>query len=301
MLTLAIAVTVTLALNSCAAASAPRPTATTDATSLAEVAEEQLESLPGVETVLAGQSAIASETADPWNPDLWSISIGVTMAAEATLDEVVAAAEATHDFSVQHSGEGRWSAQIYAGGPAETVIEDTTALSAVQFDVFPQVWQSPADAARASFEVKAIPGVNRVAITADWPYLQTAGAVQLGTTYPQVQQSELFSSGGSYSTADGRVRLIDLPHRVSDATITAIIGVAAAYPQAEIALEAPLEGEQWPQLYLNHVATNEAAVITEMLTWSPLAAERVDGYAIPFFMRVSAPDGQTDVSDLIGG
>ena len=285
MIALAAVLVSTVLLASCAATPGG-----TEADSIADSAEKQLAALPGVESVEVDQ-----------HPDLFSVRIAVTVIADATPELAAAAAEATRAFSEEHSGDGQFFAELNVGGPTHDADLDMLIPNPVRVEIFPKAWRSPAEDVTAAMEARAIPGVRTVAIHHGWPSLATVGAGDLAGAYDEVHQFALFASGGSYGTMDGHLKLIALPHRVSPATLKTVILVAAAYPQADVALEAPLEGEQWPQLYLNRVTTEEATAITAILTATSLAGHRVEGYAVPYFMRVSGESGQEDVSGLIGG
>ena len=298
MIALAAVLVATVLLASCAAT--PGGTATA---SIADSAEKQLAALPGVESVEVVQDALdgTSGDADRSNPDLFSVRIAVTVTADATPELAAAAAEATRAFSEEHSGDGPFFAELNVGGPTHDADLDMLIPNPVRVEIFPIAWRSPAEDVTAAMEARAVSGVRTVAILDGWPSLAAVGAADLAGAYDEVHQFALFSSGGSYGTMDGHLRLIALPHRVSPATLKTVILVAAAYPQADVALEAPLEGEQWPRLYLNRVTTEEGTAITAILTATSLAGHRVEGYAVPYFMRVSSEDGQEDVFGLIGG
>jgi hypothetical protein len=301
MIAMAAALATATLLASCAAPFGP-PRGT-EAASLAEYVEEQLSAVPGVESVDVVQDPLAgtSTEADRWNPDLFQIRIAVTLAADATPELAVVAADATHAFSKEHSGGGLWFAELAVGEPTHDADLDMVIPNPVRVEVFPEVWRSPSEDVAAAMEARTIPGIRTVAILGGWPSLATINAMELADAHADVHELELFASGGSYNTMDGHLRVIALPHRVSPATLVTIIQLAAAYPQADVALESPLQGEQWPQLYLNRVTADEATAITATLTARSLAADRVENYAVPYFMRVHGPDGQSDVSGLIGG
>jgi hypothetical protein len=287
----------TLALTACAPVAGPPSNST--ASSLAELAEEQLADLPGVKSVAAAQSPIGHQSGpDRWNADLWSIDVDVTMNDDAPEDDVANAAERTHRFSTKYARNAHWSARILAGGSATKYDQDTTALPAIQLEVFPKVWHSPSQAARAIMQVASVAGVNRVAVAADWPLVDVIDANDLGSVYDQVQSLPLFESGGHFGTSDGRVRISDVPEHLSDLGVQAIITTAATYPRANVWVEAAPHG--WPVLYVDHVTSAEAGAITARLSAPDMVAANTETYAVPFFVSVTGPDGRVDSNGTFG-
>jgi hypothetical protein len=289
-----------LSLTSCTAGTPPPAHSTSE--SIAELAKEQLGHLAGVESVSSTQSPAGSlqDTAslDPWNAASWSIDLAVTMTDNAPADEVANAAERTYRFSRTYATTGHWSALILAGGNATKYAEDTSPLPAVQLEVFPDVWRSPTQAARAILEAKSAVGVNRVAVAADRPYVDVVNVSDLGSVYDRIQILALFDQGGQFGTSDGRVRISDVPEHLSDFGIHAIIALAVAYPDANVWVEASPHG--WPVLYIDHVTASEAPAITATLSAPDMSAANTGNYVVPFYVSVTGPDGRTDSHGTFG-
>jgi hypothetical protein len=287
-----------MALSSCA-------TGPGDTVPFATAAKTQLERLPGVASVSVSQSpldASTSESADPAKPELWNVAIDVRMLGAATAKQVAVAATSTRTFSESHATRAPWTASILAGGDATPYSGDTSPLPAIQVQVFPTKAKalSAARTARAALAVKEVPGVNRITVAGSFAYVETLDAAQLTAVYDAVRHLTLFEHGGSYSTSDGRVRIVDVPSRVGAASIHAIIDLGTRYPGAKIALEAPTQGPQYPELYLDHVSLSEAGTIAATLSSLDHAAVTTGNYALPFHIRAMGGDTTTDTSGYLG-
>lgn len=295
---MATALVVTLSLTSCSAV--PDPAATTAVKNFAQLAEEQLGALTSVDSVDASQSpGDAGAGADPRNADLWSVDITVVMTVGASVEQVAAAASEERSFSARYSGSGHWAAYLNAAGTAQPYAEDTTPMPVVGLQVFPKARNSTTEMARAAMSIATIAGINSIAVVGSWPYLNVLDAATIGAVYDQTHASTLFDDGGTYGTADGRVKIVDIPDRLDAAGIHAIIGVAAAYPTAAIALEASTSGQRYPVLFFDHVSDVEAAAIAATLSDNRLAA-KTGGYVVPFHIRGAGPTGTTDTSGTFG-
>jgi hypothetical protein len=270
----------------------------------ATAAKQQLEKLPGVESVQVGQSPLAvsvDKTPDPADAAQWRVSLDVRMLGAATDKQVATAATAAHAFSESHATHAPWTASILAGGDATPYAGDTTALPAVQVQVFPTGRLSAAVAARGALAAKRVPGVNRVAVGPSLASVEVLDVAELASAYDRLQHLALFEHGGDYGASAGRVQMMDVPARVRDASIHAIIDLGVRYPGANIALTAVTVGPQYPELYLDHVSQGEASEITATLTGLDRAAVTVGDYPLPFHMRGLGPNGTTDTSGYFGG
>lgn len=270
----------------------------------ATVAKQQLEKLPGVESVNVGQSPLTvsvGKAADPADPAQWRVSIDVRMLGAATDTQVATAATAAHAFSESHATHAPWTASILADGDATPYVGDTTALPAVQVQVFPTGRFSAASAVRGALAAKRVPGVNRVAVGHSLASVDVLDVADLASAYDRLQHLALFEHGGSYGASAGRVQIMDVPARVSDASIHAIIDLGVRYPAANIALTAMTVGPQYPELYLDRASLDEASAITATLTGLDRAAVTVGDYPLPFHLRALGPDGTTDTSGYFGG
>lgn len=262
--------------------------------------EASLGGLPGVESMSASQTPVDGSTPeDALDADAWSLDVEVVMTPEAAVDEVARAAEATHDLVEDHVGAARWTARVVVG--AEDIADDgMPAQPRVQIEVFPRVRQSAAEDARAAMEVAAMPVVTTVGIAGGFPSVHVAQVADLPATFDGLGRLALWSAGGSLWSHDGRVRLTDVPDRVTDAVVAAIFAAAAECPEGQFWLEAPKDGPQWPELYVDHVTRAQADSIQASFTDSALAVPAIESFLPDFNIRVSDESGVTDLHGTFG-
>ena len=282
-----------MVLSSCASTGSPA-TSPSPPPSFEELAVEALGDLPGVALVGLTQTPIGdTDEPDPSNPDLWDIALAVTVTEQATTDEVVAVAEATADFSTEHAGEGSWVAGVGIENIDHEPDDDMPSRSPAEFEVYPDVRVSAGADAREIIELLGQPGVERVAIAEGFPSVTVATAADLAAAREFAAGLVLWRDGGSIWAEDGRVRLMDVPERLTDEGMNLIIATSIAYPTAQFWLEALRVGPRWPRLYIDHVTTEDAAAITAQLTDPAQPAAMVNEYELEFVIRANAVDGTT--------
>lgn len=302
------ALTVTLVLGGCSAPAAREP----HTGSMAEGAKKQLGRLPGVDSVRASQQHLDGTEDIPehdrtigadvnrWDADLWKVDILVTMATTATADETALVAQDELAFSQKYAKKGEWQARLAVSAAEQPQDADLGQTDAIGLDVFPVTARSAVETVRDLFAIKSLPGVGSVDVFRGQATLTVVDAASLDAVYDAAQHSKAFAKGGSYWAEEGRLRIADLPGRLSDAAVHAVIDLAVRYPHADVAIETPLDGQRWPQLFLNHVSTAEGAEITATLTAPAMAAANTDTWILPFHMLESGPDGDSDVSGTLG-
>ncbi len=283
------ALVVVMGLSSCGGSDDPAPEG---AESIELLAEQVLfPAGAGIVSVEASQTPLDDTTkADPLDADLWSVDISVVMAENATTDQVASAAKATRAFSDQLAGAGRWSAHVFVGAIGPVPGEDRTEPGAVQVEIYPTVRVSATDDARAAMEVKAIAGVERVSLAGGVAHLEVAKAKSLDTVLRIVRSLPLWNDGGHLDAELGRVRIADVPERVTLAQIHAITAAAIEHPRADFALES---SGRSPELYVNHVTAGEARDITAAFTTPSLAKRNDDGFELEFNIRAVDSDEST--------
>lgn len=117
-----------------------------------------------------------------------------------------------------------------------------------------------------------------------------------------ISATPLFADGGTFSLqADERLRIVWIPSRMTLEAIDAIVTISADYPDAEVLLEATTEGPQWPALYVSHLAAEEVPVVEQRLLDPELADADIEGYAVPFILGTTGPDGVTYTEGSFGG
>ena len=255
---------------------------------LATAAQDELGGLPGVSGV---------ELAEHDN----SVDLTVTLTAEATVDESVAAAEATRRFSEANDTVDRFAAMLVAGEPV-SVDPDLPARPAVMIDLYPTVWESPGASVRAALDAFALETVQQVSIVAGWPFVTVEDAADLAPVITELRTWDLFGQGASYSTADleSRVRIVDIPELVSASAITTITALASTYTLGNFWLQSPITGPKAPTLYIDKVTEDEATAIQAALLDPGLAADNSGIRGMPFVISWVGPSGRIDLTGALG-
>jgi hypothetical protein len=239
--------------------------------------------------------------ADSDDPDDWSVEIGVRMSLEAGDDEVADAAAAAHDFGAEHAGDGHFVVRVLLSDPALEQDPDLEYLPRLQLEVFPTSWRTPAESAREAVAVTRLPGVVSVAVDAGLPSVRVADASGMSAVYARLRESALWDAGGSLQSADGRVRIADVPDRQTPAGVEAILAAASAHPLAQFWLEAPTAGPRWPELYIDGVGVDEAAQIAAAFEAPAMAAANTPSFVLPFTIRAGSEAGPVDSVGTFGG
>lgn len=271
------------------------------AKSFTELADEPLTKLAGVEIVRVTQLPRDSN-ADPvsldgLNASVWSVEIALTMTETATIAESLSAARAELAFSKEWAVDDKWTARIDAGRETTRPEDDISPRRALSVEVFPLGDLPLTDVIEGALRISQAPGVSTVNVFRGRASTTSLDATSLALAYDNVSSEALFAVGGDYGTTDGRVQLTILRNQVSPVVIHAIIGQAAKYPTADLALVAPLDGPSAPSLFLNRVTATDAAAILSALTNPALASNLVPPFTIPIAIRSDAGDQ----SGFIGG
>lgn len=99
---------------------------------------------------------------------------------------------------------------------------------------------------------------------------------------------------GAYFSVPERFSMVFDPEELSPAMVDSILGVVAAFPDAEF------EVTEQPKLYVNHVAPGGAAAIVAMLQDPALAGTSPSGYPAEYQIRTSGPDGEVFLDGTFG-
>lgn len=266
--------------------------------SLEKLAAEALGTMPGLASLDVEQAPVdGTNPTDRSDPDLWTLDITVHMSQDVTTDQVASAADMTRAFADAHVGSARWTAHLTVGTMHPVPEEDRSAPSPVQIDVYPTTRRSAADDARDALSAHDIPHVDSVAIAGGRPSVEVGSAADLRVVIGRLRQVPLWDEGGLLHTADGRVRLNDVPRRVTAAQISAIIDAGVAYPHADLALES--SGDS-PELYVNHLTVAQARALVSSFTAPGLAHEGTDGFVLEFDIRGSDAGQTVDTHGTFG-
>lgn len=228
-------------------------------------------------------------------------SILMTVASTASDSETIELARQLHDDAD--------AASLNAGA---TLQRESTGAPALDSDIeTPPLWQVtvyPGDAGQAEttlrgiLEVAAIPGTLAISQIGDWAYVTVADIAVFDEVFQEVSSTPLFETGGTYTllSLDQRLRVVHVPDRTTDDAIHEVIDIARDYPAAEVLLEAPTSGPQYPKLYIARLTPEEVLHIDARLRAPHLANADVDGYAVEFVLGSTGTDGTTYTSGTLG-
>ncbi|MEG9225918.1 hypothetical protein [Aeromicrobium sp. Sec7.5] len=260
--------------------------------SLEQLASDELRTIPGVEEVRAVQTAVAEPApADRSDPDLWSLDVHVSLADTTTTAQAGEAAEEVRAFMDRHHGDARWAAQLTIGEGIS--VDEAVPESLVQVEVWPEVHTSAAADTAAALAMSTMDGVDHVGTAAGNFELRATSAVALPDLMTALRALPAWSDGGSVQAEEGRVRIVDVPDRVTDTQLQAILAIAIAYPAADLEISASAEGDPQPVLFLNRFTPAEADAVVATLTEPGLAHVSDDGSQLDFALR-------SDVGDTTG-
>lgn len=252
----------------------------------------------GVASVDATQTPVDGDAgADPLDADHWAVDINVVMTEQATADQVASAATSTRAFSKQYVGSGRWTAHVTVGGIEPVAGDDRTEPAPVQVEIYPKVRVSAAADARAAMAVKALRGVDGVAIAGGVADVRVGKAGDLPGVVTSLRRLPLWKDGGNLDAEAGRIRLSDVPERVTSTQLEAIVRAGVAHPQADLALES---SGRSPELYVNHMTLAEGRKLASALTDPALARRDADGFELEFNVRTTDADKTVDIHGTFG-
>lgn len=279
-----------LMLSACMSSDSSKP-------SLEELSQQSLSTLDGVESVAAHQTAVTADTSDRSDPDAWALDIDVAMTLDVTADQVAAAASAIRDFTTEHVGSAGWVAHLRVGASTAVPDEDRSGLSPVQVDVYPEVRTSAAADVRDAMSIRTIDRVGSVAITNRVISVQVPGADDLWPVLGQLRVLPVWTDGGSVQTETGRVRMADVPDRITADQARAFFEVSAAHPDADFAIES---SGRAPEVYVNRVTIAQAREITASFTSPELSSTTSDGFKLEFNIRASDANESADTHGTFG-
>jgi hypothetical protein len=281
----ALVVVLALALSACGSpVASPSPSPTPR---LEELAIEQLGTLDGVSTVNA-------EVHDG------ALELGVVMEVEVTSAQLVAAAVAVREFTLEHADVSGTHAGVSIVASDNDGDTDTPPVAPLSLELYPSLRTTPSEDARQLFAAHRIPGVTRVAISSNSVSVDVGPASDLGPALDGLRQLDLWSNGGAVWAELGRVRIMDVPNRLTNDGMRVILGSAVAYPAAQFWLEAARTGEQWPRLYVDNATQEEAMAIASSLGDPTMPEPTVDDLEVSFVVSWVDSEGRHDLTGLLG-
>lgn len=279
-----------MTLSACTSSESSKP-------SLEELAQQSLSTLDGVESVAAHQTAVTADTSDRSDPDAWALDIDAVMGLDVTADQAAAAASAIRDFTTEHVGGVRWVARLRVGAIADVPGEDRSVPSPVQVDVYPEVRTSAAADVRDAMSLSIIHRVAGVAITNRVISVRVLQADDLWPVLEQLRSMPVWADGGDVQTETGRVRMSDVPDRITADQARAFFEASAAHPDADFAIES---SGQAPAVYVNRVTIAQADEITASFTSPELSSTTADGFSLEFNIRAVDVDESADIHGTFG-
>lgn len=148
----------------------------------------------------------------------------------------------------------------------------------------------------------AVPGAIGVSVIDGWPYVTVQTLEQFEDVFAQVSSTPLFEAGGTYTlqSLDERLRIVHVPARTSDDAILEIIDIARDYPDAEVLLEAPVAGPQFPTFYVSGLSPAQVQELDARLRDPRLAAADVEGLPVEYVLGSIGTDGTAYVGGTFG-
>lgn len=243
--------------------------------------------------------------------------------AEICADPFVVSCERGGGFTVVVIADDATDASVLEFAPAlfaaashssDTVTLRSPADDATALDPevsAPPRWEVSVDAETdAAFEaalsqtllVAAIPGATGIVTIDGWPSVTVPTLDEFDEVFEQVSSTELFQDGGTYTlqSLDEQLRIVHVPTRTTDEAIHEIIDLARSYPEAEVLLEAPTSGPQYPKLYVAHLSADQVPVVDARLREPRLASADVDGFPLEFVLSSLGEQGTTSVTGTFG-
>jgi len=271
-----------LALGGCATPAEPPVERALD-----ELAVEQLGGLSGVASVYAVQDGDA-------------LDLDVTMVGGVTSEQLVGSAVATREFIVEHADTAGSRAQVSVEAIDHDGDADTLPVTPLLLELYPSMRTTPSEDARQIHRASQLPGVTRVSIIANAISADVGPATDLGPALDGLRELDLWSNGGAVWAEFGRVRIMDVPERLTNDGMRVILQLAIAYPAGQFWLEAPPSGQQWPRLYVDQVDQQQAAEIAATLGDPSMPEPTVTDLAVDFVVSWVDGEGRHDVTGVLG-
>ena len=249
---------------------------------------EELARLPGVvDVTTSGDSGVGSSTT-------------VVMGATATQDEVVAAGIAAGD----EAAERQWQGEIILARenlkPFD-VEQDISLPAPWSLPVFPLPTESVEDTLRDLVAIEAMGGTAGAGITNGWPSVGIERIEDFPALFEQISGTAVFADGGDYFLINNdHLRIVHVPKRTTDAAVLEIIAIATEYPNAEVLLQAPTAGPQWPMLYIARLTTEEASALDARLRDPKLATADQEGYPVEYALTATGEQGAVYTAGTLG-
>jgi len=283
---LAVVLAVALPLSACASPplQSPSPSPTP---SLEQLADDELGGLAGLAELNATQHDGALE-------------LGAVMVETVTSAQLVEAAVAVREFTVEHADVEGSHADVSIVGADHDGDPDTPPVSPLSLELYPSLRTTPSEDARQLFAAHSIAEVSRVSITSNLVSVDVVSAADLGPALDGLRELDLWSNGGAVWAEFGRVRIMDVPDRLTNDGMRVILKAAVDYPAAQFWLEAAATGQQWPRLYVDQATHEEAVTIAALLGDPTMPQPTVDDLELSYVVSWVDDEGRHDLTGLLG-
>ncbi|WP_243076637.1 hypothetical protein [Microbacterium sp. SS28] len=195
-----------------------------------------------------------------------------------------------------------------------TVVLRGSARDAVALDpevAAPSAWEAtvqPSESAQFDAALSgilaaaAVPGAAGIVVADGWPYVTVETLDQFETVFAEISATPLFENGGTYTlqSLDEHLRIVHVPARTTDDGILEIIDIARDHPAAEVLLEAPTSGPQYPRLFVSRLSPEEAQALDLRLRAPRLATADVDGFPLEYVLGSLGETGTTYIGGTFG-
>ena len=247
----AAALVTVLALAGCATAAPSEPVP------LDDLAHDQFDEVAGVHGVEA--LLVAPDDDEP------TFSLNVVMVLDVTSDQLVDIAAAVRGFATSHEDDADITAIVTVAPFDHDGESDTTPIIPLRLDLYPNLRSNASEDARQLIAAYTLPGVQQVSIAANQVYVEVATAADIAGVLDELRGLDLWSNGGRVTAELGRVRITDVPERLTTDGMRAILQLAETYPAGQFWLEAPNDDFQVQALFIDSLTQPEAEAVAATL------------------------------------
>ncbi|GAA4192823.1 hypothetical protein GCM10022219_13690 [Microbacterium oryzae] len=174
---------------------------------------------------------------------------------------------------------GPWSVQVFPSGEEEL----DAALEGLQL-------------------AAALPDVRSFSVIDGWRYVAIADIDRFVEVFDELSARSAFAAGATYrlDAGEDRLRIVHVPSRTTDEAVHGVVEISRRLPSAEVLLEAPTAGPQWPTLYVSRLSAEEVGPLAAELRGPDWADADVDGLPVEFVLGTVGAEGATYTTGTLG-
>lgn len=262
------------------------------------IAEDLFEGAAGVHSVKALLEITPVDKDEDPVPPIFTLD--VVMVADVTGEQLMDVAADVRVFATSHENDAEITAVVTVEPLDHDGDADTSPIIPLALDIYPNLRTNATEDARQLIAAHGLPGVQQVSIDGNRVHVQVATAAEIAGVLDDLRQLDLWSSGGQISADLGRVRISDVPERLTTDGMRVILETAVAYPTAQFWLEAPNDGRQVQALYVDQASEEEAAAIASILGDPTLPTVTVGDIEVAFVVSWIDGDGRHDLTGVLG-